>query len=84
MTVKLKGRLMPKNSVEMGWGAPPMKEQHPVLSDHICEQFDADNEAICRLSLRGILTQSQASAGREKYVKQVEKAIRAALTEPMP
>lgn len=70
---------MPSNTVEMGWGAPPMKEQHPVLPDEVCEQFDKDNDAICRLSLRGMLTQSQADAARKKYVAKVADAIKRAL-----
>ena len=68
------------NSVEMGWGALPIKEQHPVLQDDVAAQFDADNEALSRLSLRGLITQSQANAARQKYVKKVASAIRSALT----
>lgn len=67
------------NSVEMGWGAAPMKDQHPVLSAETAEQFDRDNEAISRLVVRGLLTQSQASAARKKYVAKVGNAIKAAL-----
>ena len=72
---KVQGR----NSVEMGWGAPPIKEQHPILHDEVAVQFDADNEAISRLSLRGLITQSQASTARQKYVAKVASAIKAAL-----
>jgi hypothetical protein len=71
---------MASNSVEMGWGAPPMKEQHPILPDVVCQQLDKDNDAICRLSLRGMLTQSQADAARKKYVAKVAAAIKHALT----
>jgi len=69
------------NSVDMGWGAPPMKEQHPVLHDEVAAQFDADNEAISRLSLRGLITQSQANTARQKYVAKVANAIRAAIAQ---
>ncbi|NBU79779.1 MAG: hypothetical protein EBS50_12035 [Sphingomonadaceae bacterium] len=70
---------MPNNAVEMGWGAPPIKEQHPVLPDDEAAHFDADNQAISRLLLRGLITHSQAGAARERYVKKVGAAIRAAL-----
>ena len=72
---------MNNNSVEMGWGAAPMKTQHPVLPDDVAAHFDKDNEAISRLGLRGILTQSQAAKAREAYVRRVEQAIRAALAQ---
>jgi hypothetical protein len=70
-----------KNSVEMGWGALSLKEQHPILHHDVASQFDADNEAISRLSLRGLITQSQADAARKKYVAKVESAIRAAIAQ---
>jgi hypothetical protein len=58
-----------------------MKTQHPVLPDDVAAHFDKDNEAISRLGLRGILTQSQAAKAREAYVRRVEQAIRAALAQ---
>ena len=67
------------NHVEMGWGAPPMKEQHPVLSDDYCEAFDRDNQDLSRLVVRGLVTRSAAAAARVKYVKNVEAAIRTKL-----
>ena len=72
---------MTNNSVEMGWGAAPMKTQHPILSDDEAAHFDKDNEAISRLVLRRILTQSQTAKAREAYVRQVGQAIRAALAQ---
>ena len=73
---------MERNYVEMGWGAMPIKEQHPCLPDEVAANFDADNLAISRLLLRGLITQSQANAARQKYVKKVETAIRASLVTP--
>lgn len=70
-----------RNSVQMGWGALPMNEQHPVLHDDVAAQFDADNEAVSRLYLRGLITQSQADAARKKYVAKVGNAIRAAILQ---
>ncbi len=72
---------MTKNSVDMGWGAAPMKEQHPVLHDDVAAQFDADNDAVSRLLLRGLITQSQAQSARDKYVKKVAAAVKSAILE---
>ena len=73
---------MPNNSVEMGWGALPMKEQHPVLPDEAAAHFDEDNKAISRLLLRGLITQQQAASARAKYVKKVGATIAAAMVTP--
>lgn len=67
---------MPKNEVEMGWAARPMKEQHPALPDGVAEDFDDDNQQLVRLKLRGLLTPSEADRARQRYVKNVEKALR--------
>lgn len=71
----------PKNSVDMGWGADPMKVQHPILSDEVCAGFDADNETITRLKLRGMITWTDANKARARYAKAVEKAIVDALSK---
>lgn len=67
------------NGVEFGWGAPPMKEQHPILSDFAAEQFDKDNMALIRLSLRGYLTDAQKHQAMKKITKAIGVAIRLAL-----
>lgn len=69
----------PNNGVEFGWGAPPMKEQHPVLPDFTADQFDKDNAALIRLSLRGYLTDSQKHQAMKKITKAIGVAIRLAL-----
>jgi hypothetical protein len=71
----------PKNSVEMGWGAPPIHEQHPILEWTVAVNFDEDNAAISRLLLRGLITQSQADAARKKYVAKVATAIKSAIAK---
>lgn len=72
---------MPKNRVDMGWGADPMKVQHPIISDDDCKHFDADNKAITRLKIRGIITPSDADRARVRYVKKVQSAIVDALAK---
>lgn len=68
-----------KNYVEMGWGAPAMKAQHPVLDEETAAHFDEDNKSISRMVIRGLITPSQADLARKKYVKNVEAAIKKAL-----
>ena len=69
---------MTRNSVEFGWGAPPMVEQHPVLGEETAAHFDADNKAIIRLSIRGLITDAQMHAAFKRLAKSIEKEIRAA------
>jgi hypothetical protein len=69
----------PLNSVEFGWGARPMREQHPVLPEFEADQFDKDNAALTRLSVRGYLTDSQKHSAVAKITKAIGKEIRAAL-----
>lgn len=71
----------PKNGVEFGWGAPPMKEQHPVIPADDAAQFDKDNEAIIRLSVRGIITPSQRDYAIKRVTKRIGETIRRALAE---
>ena len=74
-----RGTTMANNSVEFGWGAPPMSEQHPVLGAETAENFDKDNMAITRLSLRDLITDAQKRDAFQRLTKKIEKAIRAAL-----
>ena len=69
-----------RNGVEFGWGAPPMKEQHPVLPDAEAEQFDLDNAAMLRLRARGYLTDSQRDSVIKKIAKSIGTEIRKALS----
>ena len=69
----------PKNEVVFGWGAPPLQEQHPALSEHIAEQFDTDNKNISRLRVRGLISDSELRAIHRRLVKNIEKEIRKAL-----
>lgn len=68
---------MPSNSVTIGWDAPPMKEQHPSLSDHDAAHFDEDGRAITRLVIRGLITPSQRLSAHKKLTRAVERALKA-------
>ena len=72
---------IPSNAVELGWSARPMKEQHPILSDEVASNFDKDNVALVRLSMRGYLTDAQKKAARAKLVKEIGREIRAAIAK---
>jgi len=65
--------------VEFGWGAKPISEQFPVLSGEIAGHLDADNTAIIRCHVRGLLTDSQRDAALKKLTKRVEREILSAL-----
>lgn len=65
--------------VEFGWGAPSMAEQFPALAAEDAGHFDADNTAIIRLSVRGLITESQKFAAFKKLTKRIETTLRAAL-----
>nr|WMC99312.1 hypothetical protein RAR13_11705 [Aminobacter aminovorans] len=69
----------PTNMVEFGWGARPMKEQHPVLDEEVAAHFDKDNMAIIRLSVRGLITDSQKVGAFKKLTASIGKEIRLAL-----
>lgn len=69
----------PQNSVSFGWGAPPMKEQHPVLPNEVAAHFDEDNKALMRLALRGYITDAQKRAAMGRMIRAVAKEIRTAI-----
>jgi len=70
---------MPRNSVELGWGARPIKEQHPVLSKAIADHFDRDNVALSRLRVRGFVTDSEHRSIVKRLTKKIAAEIQAAL-----
>lgn len=67
---------MSNNYVEFGAFARLMKAQFPELSDYLADQFDQDNEALFRLSVRGYLTDSAKQAVMKKITKRIEQALR--------
>lgn len=69
----------PNNSVEFGWGAPPIGEQFPIIPADIAEHFDKDSKAIIRLSIRGIIPDSQKNAAFKRLTKSIEMAISRAM-----
>lgn len=69
---------MSSNEVIFGWGAPSMKEQHPVLPDFEADQFDKDNAALIRLSVRGYLTDAQKRNAMARITTAISKEIRRA------
>lgn len=73
--------MTPRNEVVFGWGAPPVKEQHPILSSHVAHHFDEDNKALMRLSIRGYLTDSQKNAAIKKMTARIGSEIRKALND---
>jgi hypothetical protein len=62
----------------IGWSAPPLKEQLPLLPDDVASHFEKDAEAIRRLKIRGLLSPSVAEKARERLLKNIRKAANAA------
>lgn len=73
---------MNKASVEMGWGARPLKEQFPMISENDAQHLDRDNQDFHRLKVRGLITDVEARSIRKRYAKSVEEAIKAASSKP--
>ena len=69
------------DGVEFGWGAKPMAEQLPMIRQKDAEHFDKDNDAIIRLHVRGMLTDSQRDAAFKKLTKKIEQSIARALKD---
>jgi len=46
-------------TIAFGWGAPSFAEQLPALSPEDAAAADADNAAITRLAVRGIITEAE-------------------------
>ena len=71
---------MPENNVELGWCAQPIKEQYPVLSEEVAAQLDRDNHDLCRLRMRGLISDGEIRSIRKRLVKSIEGQIRKAMS----
>lgn len=68
---------MPEKTIELGWAARPIKEQHPCLPDEIAARLDRDNQDLSRLRIRGLISDAEMRAIRKRLVKEIDRAIRA-------
>lgn len=68
--------------ISFGWGAPSFAEQLPALSAEDASAADADNQAITRLSVRGIITESERDRAIRRATRQIEACLRKALADP--
>lgn len=66
--------------ISFGWGAPSFAEQLPQLPAQDAEAADADNKAITRLSVRGILTEGERDKAIRRATRRIEEALRKAAT----
>ncbi|TXN43564.1 hypothetical protein [Methylobacterium sp. WL7] len=69
---------MPGAIISFGWGAPSFAEQLPQLPALDAEAADADNKAITRLSVRGILTEGERDKAIRRATRRIEEALRKA------
>lgn len=65
-----------------GWGAPPIREQAPMLAADDAEHFQKDADAIIRLHMRGVLTDGQRNSAITRLHKRIARDARA--TSPTP
>lgn len=63
--------------VEFGWGARTMAEQFPALPSMEALAFDADNAAIIRLHVRGIISDGELRRAIKRCTKRIETTLRA-------
>ena len=63
--------------VYFGWGAPPIGDQFPKLHEKQAEQFQKDSDAITRLSIRGLMTDSQRAMVCKKFTKKLADKLKA-------
>lgn len=68
--------------ISFGWGAPSFAEQLPTLPKDAAEAADADNKAITRLSVRGIITESERDRAIRRATRQIEASLRKASSDP--
>ena len=57
--------------IVLGALCPKLSEQIPGLSEH----YDRDADAITRLVIRGILTDSEATKARKRLLKRIERDL---------
>lgn len=61
---------------EQGWAARPFKEQFPDMPEREAARLDRLNAAITDMVMAGLLTDSQASAIRQKkFPKLVSEVV---------
>ena len=63
--------------IECSFGAlcKPIKEQIPQLDDIDAENFQAHADAIVRLNLHGVITDTETHKARERLIKIIAKAV---------
>ena len=70
---------------EQGWAARPFKEQFPELPDRDAATLDRLNAAITDMVMAGLLTDSQATAIRQKkFPKLVGEVVGAYIKQEQP
>ena len=69
--------------VIMGKDAPSIGEQFPELNSKTAAHLTKDVEAVSRLILRGVLTDSTAEKARAKLAKNISEAVSNARTQAL-
>ena len=61
--------------IEMGWAAPPIKEQLPQLSDADANRLQMDSDSITHLSMRRLITPAERKKALFRFAGRVQKAL---------
>ncbi|MCK5446367.1 MAG: hypothetical protein KAI73_12140 [Rhodospirillaceae bacterium] len=66
-----------KMQIECRFGAlcKPIKEQIPQLNDNDAENFQTHADAIVRLNLHGIMTDTETHKARERLIKLIAEMV---------
>ena len=67
---------MRNDQVEMGWAAPPIKEQLPELPDAVANLLQMDSDSITHLSMRGIITKGEKKKALFRFAGLVSDALK--------
>lgn len=66
--------------VNLGWGRKPLREQlaGSVLDAGAIEHADLDADAVCRLHIRGLITDKMRDHAMKNLMRRLEKSPRQA------
>jgi hypothetical protein len=63
-------------TIQMGWGAPKIKEQFPDLPDAAANRLQMDSDSITHLSMRGIITEGEKRKAVNRFSRLFSEALK--------
>jgi hypothetical protein len=65
-----------KVAVYLGALSPNIGEQFPDMDGETARHFELDKMALCRLSIKGLISRAEAERARRRLVKAISSEIR--------